>query len=139
MKDTEKNIKKIIYTLIPICTIIFIMLFKLLPFGYYVEHVRFSHNTNKLINLGVPKFSFYMQSNEESFSYKNIRGKKVLLSEVKSYLNTLEQISCNDTIYYYDETTDTTIVDYSVGRNFFYNTISYSVKNGNYCTKFQKK
>ncbi len=135
----EKNkikkiiIKKIMFIMIPIIIIICIILFKLLPFGYDVSHVRYTHNENKLINLGVPKFSFYMKNNEDSYSYKSLRGKSVLKSEVKGYLNTLEHISCNNTTYYYDNDTDITIVDYSVKGNIIYNTISYSIKNRNYC------
>lgn len=125
--------KKQFTILIPIVFIICIILFKLIPFGYYVDHIRYTHNTNKLINLGMPKFSFNRKLNEDSISYNNIRSKVVLENEVKKYLNTLKYLSCYDTIYYYDEITDTTIIDYSVRSNLLYSTISYSVRNGNYC------
>ena len=119
--------------------IICIILFKLLPFGYNVEHFRYINGKNKLINLGVPKFSFLMRNNENSYSYKNLRGKSILKSEIKNYVNTLEHISCNNTVYYYDSDSNTTIIDYSVDGNLLYNTISYNIRDGNYCSTLQIK
>lgn len=110
-----------------------VILFKFIPFGYSIDHIRYTHYDNKLINLARPKFSFNMKNKENSFSYKNFRGKHSLLSEVKNYLNTLEHISCNDTTYYYDMATDITVIDYSVKSNLIYSSISYNIRNGNYC------
>lgn len=144
LDDERKKIKKqssrkiIIY----ISLIIFascIALFKLIPFGYNIEHIRYTHTENKLINLGVPKFSFLMKNNENSYSYKSFRGRSVLKSELKSYVNTLDHISCNDTTYFYDSDADITIVDYNVKGNILYSTISYSIRNGNYCSELQVK
>ena len=133
-KKIKKQItKKIALIMIPIIIVICIILFKLIPFSYDVIHVRYNHNDNKLINLGIPKFSFLMKNKENSYSIKSLRGKNILKSEIKSYLNTLEHISCNDTVYYYDNYADVTIIDYSVKGNLIYNTISYNIRNGNYC------
>lgn len=134
----KKNIRKKTCILFIIIIIFFsIILFKLLPFGYDVAHVRYTHDVNKLINIGKPKFSFYLKNNEDSYLYKSLRGEKVLTSEIKSYLNTLEHISCNDTLYYYDKDADITIVDYSVENHFLYNNISYHVRDGNYCNTLE--
>lgn len=116
-----------------------IILFKFIPFGYNIEHVRYIHNENKLINLGIPKFSFLMKNNENSYSYKNFRGSSVLRSELKSYVNTLDHVSCNNTTYFYDRDANITIVDYDVKEHLLYSTIFYSIKNGNYCNEWQVK
>ena len=128
--------RKLIVLLIIGVIILGIFLFKMVSFGYSVKHVKYTHYDNKLINLGVPKFSFYMQNSENNYSFKSFRGKAVLENEMKSFLNTLEFMTCNDTVYYYDESADMTITDYSVSGNILYNTISYSVRNGNYCNLF---
>lgn len=132
MKKTNKKLYIILTILI---IIICIILFKVLPFGYNVHHLRFKNE--KVINLGVPKFSFMMKNKNENYSYKNLRGEAILKKEMQTYLKTLKPVSCNNTTYYYDEGTNTTIVDYSVSGNLIYNTISYSFKNGNYCNLFK--
>lgn len=148
LNDERKKIQKelykkiIIYIIIYILPIIFvscIIFFKLIPFGYNIEHPRYTHTENKMINLGVPKFSFLMKNNENSYSYKNFRGKSVLKSELKSYVNTLEHISCNNTTYFYDSDANITIIDYDVKGNIIYSTISYNIRNGNYCNEWQIK
>lgn len=139
IKIKRQILKRITVIIIPIILVICGILFKLIPFGYDIIHVRYNHNENKLIDLGVPKFSFSMKNNDNSYSYKNFRGKSILKSEIKSYLNTLEHISCNDTTYFYDSIANITIVDYSVEGNLLYNTISYHVRNGNYCDSLEVK
>ena len=131
--------KKIIIYILPIIFVSCIIFFKLIPCGYNIEHPRYTHTENKMINLGVPKFSFLMKNNENSYSYKNFRGKSVLKSELKSYVNTLEHISCNNTTYFYDPDANITIVDYDVTGNIIYSTISYNIRNGNYCNEWQIK
>lgn len=131
-----KKKRVVIITLVIFLIVLFVILFKIVLFGYDVKHIRYTHNNNKLINLGVPKFSFFMQNNENNYSFKSFRGRNVLKSEMKSYLKSLKSESCNNTVYYYDENTDVTIINYSVVSNILYNTISYSVRNGNYCDKF---
>ncbi len=131
--------KKTLMFVLPIILIVCIILFKLIPFGYDVEHIRYTHTENKIINLGIPKFSFLKKNNENSYSYKNFRGKSILKSELKNYVNTLEHISCNNTTYFYDSDTNITIIDYDVKGNILYNTISYNIRNGNYCNDWQIK
>lgn len=131
--------KKIMIIALPIILIGCFAFFKLIPFGYDVEHVRYTHTENKLINLGVPKFSFFMKNKENSYSYKSFRGKSVLKSEIKNYVNTLQHISCNNTTYFYDKDANITIIDYSVTGNIIYSTISYNIRNGNYCSTWELK
>lgn len=133
-KIRKQLLKKNICILLPITVIIIIILFKLLPFGYIIKPIHYTNNnTNKVISLGVPKFSFNMKNNENSYSYKNFRGNSVLISEVRNYLNSLEHISCNNTTYFFDKDADVTIIDYKVKNRFLYNTISYNIRMGNYC------
>lgn len=131
--------KKMILMILPFSIVFIVVLFKLIPFGYDVIPIRYTHNENKLIQLGVPKFSWYMGNYENSYTYKSFRGRSILKSEMKNYLNTLEHISCNDTTYYYDSNADITVINYSVTGNILYNTITYDVKNGNYCDQLQVK
>lgn len=139
-KKIQKELyKKIIIYILPIIFVSCIIFFKLIPFGYNIEHPRYTHTENKMINLGVPKFSFLMKNNENSYSYRNFRGKSVLKSELKSYVNTLEHISCNNTTYFYDSDANITIIDYDVKGNIIYSTISYNIRNGNYCNEWQIK
>ena len=139
-KKIQKELnKKIIIYILPIIFVSCIIFFKLIPFGYNIEHPRYTHTENKIINLGIPKFSFLMKNNENSYSYKNFRGKSVLKSELKSYVSTLEHISCNNTTYFYDSDANITIVDYDVKGNMIYSTISYNIRNGNYCNEWQIK
>ena len=129
--------KKLLLLLTPFVVIICIILFKLIPFGYDVYHIRYEHNENKIINLGIPKFSFLIKNNENNYSFKNLRGKSSLKSEVKNYLNTLDHLSCNNTIYYYDKLANITVIDYLVSCNSLYCTISYNFRNGNYCNTLE--
>ena len=145
LEEETKKLKKEMRKKNKILLIIFgciiaLILFKLLPIGYDVIHVRYEFNgENKLINLGAPKFSFFVKNNENNYSIKNLRGNNVLKSEVKNYLSSLKQISCYDTIYYYDKNTNITIVDYSVKNRLLYNNITYGIRNGNYCNELEIK
>lgn len=125
--------RKFLLWLIPIFVIFITILFKLISFGYDVMPIRYNHFEDKLIKLGVPKFSFLIKNNDTNYSFKNFRGKNVLINEQKSFLNTLTHLTCNNTNYYYDPYADITIIDYSVKGNIIYNTISYTVRDGNYC------
>lgn len=139
-KNLKKNLKrKIVIYMLPIALLFYILLFKLIPFGYNIEHPRYAHTENKIINLGIPKFSFLMKNTENSYSYKSFRGKAVLKSELKNYVNTLKHISCNGTTYFYDNDVNITITDYGVKGNLFYSTIFYNIRNGNYCDELQRK
>ena len=139
LKIKKQLIKKITIAAVAILILFLIILFMVIPFGYEIKHLRYNYGQNKLIDLGIPKYSFLMQNNENNYSYKNFRGKKILTTEIKSYLNTLEHLNCNNTTYYYDEDLDITIINYEVTNSFFYRNIFYSIRNGNYCKKFEIK
>lgn len=144
VEDEKKKIKKQLFRktlllFVPIFLLLLVLLFKVIPFGFNIEYVRYTHNTNKIVSFGVPKFSFMFQNKENSFSYKNFRGKKSLENEMKVYLNSLEHLSCNDTIYYYNSDADITITEYSVKSNLIYSTLFYNIRNGNYCKQLEKK
>lgn len=142
LSEERKKLKRQFHKkmILALCVIIFlvgVVLFKVVSLGYEVMPFHYNHNTNKLIHLGVPKYSFWQKNNEDSYSFKSFRGSKVLKNEIKAYLNTLEHISCEDTTYYYDPWADVTIIDYSVQGNIVYSTINYQIKNGNYCDTLQ--
>lgn len=114
--------------------IIAVTVFRNIQFGYYkVNMIYDMENSSQTIELGVPRLSFMGKENDKSYSYKNIRSKKVLTKEVKSYLNTLIKLVCNNTTYYYDSKNDFTIINYSIKNHLLYNTISYEVRYGDYC------
>lgn len=139
IKLFNKYKKRLIITITPVVIIILLILFKLIPYGYNIDHIRHTNYTNKIIHLAKPKFSFSRNSKENNYSYKNFRSKYILQSEIKNYVNTLEHLKCNDTIYYYDKVADFTIIDYSISNNFLYNTINYAIRDGNYCNTIKFK
>ena len=116
-----------------------IILLKIIPLGYEIEFTIYDMTDgSKTVELGIPKLSFLKKENDRSYSYKNIRGNKVLKKEVNDFLNTLEKIKCNNTTYYYDKENDFTIIEYSVKNNIVYNTISYQIRYGDYCYEQEK-
>lgn len=135
----KKSLKFILVPLfILVILLITFLVFKFMHLGYNkVSIIYDQENGSQTVELGVPKLSFMAKENDKSYSYKNIRGNKTLKKEVKSYLNTLDKLKCNNTNYYYDKKNDFTIINYSVKNNILYNTISYEVRYGNYC--FYKK
>lgn len=127
----KKRKKFIIFLLILLLVIIYI-LFRNLSLGYDSKNVNYSHS-NRNINIGVPKTSFMMKHNDRSYSYKNLRNSNIVENELKKYLKTLKYSTCNDTIYYYDEKDNFSVISYSVKNHVLYNTISYEIVNGDYC------
>lgn len=130
--------KIIILTLIVflILLILYFLVFRNINLGYKkISIIYEKENSSQTVELGVPKLSFMAKENDKSYSFKNLRSNKVLIKEVKKFLKTLETLNCNNTTYYYDPKNDFTIVDYSVKNNFVYNTISYRIVYGNYCTQ----
>ena len=53
--------------------------------------------------------------------------------EIESFLGTLEETSCDGETYYYDRQNDFTIIEAAVIPHFFYQTITYEVRHGDYC------
>lgn len=127
--------KKKLLIVIPVGMILLIIiLLKTLPLGYDIESIIYDRTDgSQAVELGVPKLSFLKKENDRSYSYKNIRGNKILKKEVNAFLNTLEKTKCNNTTYYYDKESDFTIIAYSVKSNVLYNTISYQIRYGDYC------
>ena len=132
-----KKEKSKLYIIIPICLIIIILLiiiFKNIYFGYKIINIDYNYDYgNQKIKLGVPKLSFMMKNNDRSFSFKNLRSSNVLELEIKKYLKTLKYSTCNDTIYYYDEKSNISIINYKVNNKFLYSNIDYQISVGDYC------
>lgn len=127
--------KKKLLIIIPVGMILLIIIIlKTLPLGYDIESIIYDMTDgSQTVELGVPKLSFLKKENDRSYSYKNIRGNKILKKEVNAFLNTLEKTKCNNTTYYYDKENDFTIINYSVKNNVLYNTISYQIRYRDYC------
>ena len=132
----KKSINKK-YIIIPVCLVIIILLiivFKNIYLGYKIINIDYNYDYgNQKIKLGVPKMSFMMRNNDRSFSFKNLRGSNVLESEIKKYLKTLKYSTCNDTIYYFDEKSNISIINYKVKDKILYSSIDYQISIGDYC------
>ncbi|HIT10615.1 MAG TPA: hypothetical protein IAC24_03345 [Candidatus Onthousia faecigallinarum] len=130
-----KKKKIVILVVLLLILILLIVLLKTVSLGYEVEYTIYDEETgSQTVALGVPKLSFFKKENGNHYSYKSIRGQKVLEQEMESFLDTLEEISCNDHTYYYDQENDFTILKATVVNHFLYHTISYEVRYGNYCS-----
>ena len=123
--------------IIPVCLVIVILLiivFKNVYLGYKIINIDYNYDSNNQeIKLGIPKMSFMMKNNDRSFSFKNLRGGNVLESEIKKYLKTLKYSTCNDTIYYFDEKSNISIINYRVKDKILYSNIEYQISIGEYC------
>lgn len=128
----KKKIRRILSFLILLICFILYLLFRNIYFGYEMETVYYSHSDRE-IDIGVPKTSFMTKNNDRSFSFKNLRSSNIIENEVKKYLKTLEYSTCNDTIYYYDNEDNFSIIDYGIKSHILFSTISYEVVEGNYC------
>ena len=137
MSISHKNkIKKFIILIIVLVFIIIYIIFRNIYLGYTIETVNYSHSKRE-INIGVPKTSFMMKHNDRSYSYKNLRNSNIVENEIKKYLKTLKYSTCKNTIYYYNEKDNFSIINYSVKNNLLYNTISYEIVDNDYC--FEEK
>ncbi len=131
-KVHKKKRNRILFIIIILIFIIIYIVFRNLYLGYDIKNVEYSHS-NRNINIGVPKASFMMKNNDRSYSFKNLRNSNIVENEVKKYLKTLKYSTCNDTIYYYNDKDNFSIINYSVKNHLLYNTISYEVVDNDYC------
>lgn len=136
-KIKKYNNKKNKRIFIPLCILIILLLiiiFKNIYLGYSIKKVELVKDDNHhQVEIGVPKFSFMMKNNEHSYSFKNFRSSNVLENEIKNYLKKQKYLTCNNTLYYYNEENDISIIDYSVVDHHLYSTISYNIRDGDYC------
>ena len=72
--------KKKLLIIIPVGMILLIIIIlKTLPLGYDIESMIYDRTDgSQTVELGVPKLSFLKKENDRSYSYKNIRGNKIL-------------------------------------------------------------
>jgi len=131
-KSQEKKRKRIILCILSLFLIIAYLLFRNSYFGYKIENINYSH-ANRKINIGVPKTSFMAKNNDRSYSFKNLRNSHIIENEIKKYLKTLKYSTCNNTIYYYNENDNFSIINYSVKNHILYSTISYEIVERDYC------
>lgn len=131
-ENHRKKMKKIFICLIILLLFIVYLIVRNISFGIDVKTVEYAH-TNRNINLGIPKTSFMMKNNDRSYSFKNLRNSSIVENEVKEYLKTLKYLTCNDTIYYYNEKDNFSIINYSIKNHVLYNTLSYEIVDNDYC------
>jgi len=133
--NQKKKMLKIVKIVLIISIVLIYILFRNIYLGYNIYKVDYNLLTEnkRKINLGVPKLSILRKNHDRSYSFKNFRNREVLLGEIKEYLKTLEYLNCNDTIYYYNNEDDFSIIEYSVKDNILYSTITYQVVNHDYC------
>lgn len=137
-KKLKLRNKKRIIKFIPIIILILIftifLVFRNISFGYELITLSYNHTYyESSITLGVPKTSFARKQNDRSYSFKNLRNSNILKTELNNYLKTLKYSVCNDTIYYYNEEDDYSIIEYQIQDNFLYSTISYEIVERDYC------
>lgn len=131
-KKNKKRTRKIILCMIGLIFIIMYLIFRNIYLGFEIKNVNYSHS-NRNLNIGIPKISFMAKNNDRSYSFKNLRNSNIIENEVKKYLKTLKYSTCNDTIYYYDESDNFSIINYSVKNHILYSTISYEIVEKDYC------
>ena len=127
-KKKQKKLIMLISSIVII--IILILILGNYSFGYKVKKLEYK---DRIINLGIPKTSFMYKYNDKSYSFKNFRNKSILENEIKKYLKTLKYATCNDTIYYYNDTDNFSIISYQVDNHLLYNTVSYTINDNDYC------
>lgn len=131
-KKYKKKIRKAILCIVVLLLIIVHLIFRNIFLGYEIKSVNYSHS-NRNINIGIPRASFMLKNNDRSYSLKNLRNSNIVENEVKKYLKTLKYSSCNNTIYYYNEKDNFSIINYSVKNHILYSTISYEIVEKDYC------
>ena len=126
--------KKIMIIITLFSLIIITIILKNISFGYTIKKVYYNHaNKNSYINVGVPKTSFLMKYRDKSYSFKNFRNASILENEIKQYLKSLDYLTCNDTIYYYNSKDKYSITAYAVEKHILYNNITYTIADGDFC------
>lgn len=132
---SEKNkirLIRLIILLIVFLLIIIYFVFININYGFYNKDLNYEHS-NRIISIGIPKLSFNLKSNDQSYSFKNLSSKNVLNTDIKNYLGSLDYSTCNDTIYYYDRNSNFSIIDYSIKEHYLYRTVSYEIVDYDYC------
>ena len=133
IKEKNKKRRNLLITgIILLFVILIVVIFKNISLGYSIKTVHYDH-TNRNIKLGIPKGSFLIKNNDRSYSIRNLRSANVIENETKRYLKTLKYLNCNDTIYYYDEDSNFSIINYSIKGELMYSTLSYEIVENDYC------
>lgn len=128
----KKKGQRIMLVIVVLVVLIIYILFRNMFLGYEVEKVHYAH-TNRDIHVGIPRLSFMIENNDRSYSFKNLRSSNIVENEVKKYLKTLKYSTCNNTIYYYNEKDNFSIISYSIKSHGVYSTISYEIVENDYC------
>ena len=131
-ESNRKKRKKLIIGITLLSIILVIVIFKNISLGYSIKTIHYNH-TNRDIKLGIPRGSFFIKNNDRSYSIRNLRSSNIIENETKRYLKTLKYSNCNDTIYYYDEESNFSIINYEIKGNLLYSTLSYEIVENDYC------
>lgn len=131
-ESNSRKRKKLIIGIVLLSALLIIVIFKNISFGYSIKTIHYNH-TNRNIKLGIPRGSFFIKNNDRSYSIRSLRSANIIENETKRYLKTLKYSTCNDTIYYYDEGNNISIINYDIRGNMFYSTLSYEIVENDYC------
>lgn len=133
--NNKQKQKKIIILVSLIFLLLIYTIFRNINLGYTTKKINYHYQTrnNIELNIGIPRLSFMNKQRDYNYSYKNLRKHTVIEKEIKDYLKTLKYLTCSDTIYYYNESENYSIIEYNIKNNYLYTTISYSIINDDYC------
>lgn len=129
-KENKKLRIKYILLIILLLFILITIIFKYISFGYSIKEYIYN---NSIIKIGIPQGSFNVKNNDRSISFKNLRSKLIVKEEMKNYLKTLDYLTCNDTIYYYDNENNISIINYKVKEFLLFSKIDLLIDNDDYC------
>ena len=134
-KIDEKNRRKknnSVLCIVFLFAILITVITKNIGTGYILEKVHYNH-ANRDITIAVPRGSFFLKNNDRSYLIRNIRGSNIIENEIKKYLKTLKYSNCNDTIYYYNEDDDFSIINYGIKNSVLFSTLTYEIVEHDYC------
>lgn len=120
----RKNLK------VSIIFFVFVLVFticiiKIFPFGNkkYI-------NLNNSFSIELPKFSFDIETTENSITFKNFRSKNILKTELNRMLSNTQKYLCKNKFYYYDENNNLTFMDYKFSNESIFNKIEIEYYKG---------
>ena len=84
---------------------------------------REEYKTEK-VDINIPLLYYFVEDDGKVITFKTLRKSAFDKEFFNSYLNNLSIYNCNDEVFYYDETTHTTLYGVEVDKEFALKTIS---------------
>lgn len=85
------------------------------------------------VNMVFPRLSFFIKNKDQSFSMINYRNSNVIKNEIRDYLKSLKYLVCNDTVYYYDNKRNVSIIEYGVKDYILFSKVTFNISRNDYC------